>query len=157
MKMLKYVIPLYLLYVSPDALSQPCQSLNSLQWMLGDWVADNDKTVTRESWHQISAKTFEGFGESTNKYSNKRQSIELLRLVEMNDELFYIAKPQQNKLPVAFKLTYCNNQHLIFENIEHDFPKKLEYKLNKNNKMFVTVSGEQEKKFTIKFIKHDDN
>lgn len=155
MKIIQYVFTISLLYVPLDALSQPCQSLNSLQWILGDWVADNGKTVTIESWRKVSAKTFEGFGESTNKSANKRQSIELLRLVEMSDELFYIAKPSQNNLPVAFKLTKCTNNSAIFENSAHDFPKKLEYSLPTENKLRVTVTGEQGKGFSINFIRHD--
>ena len=155
--MFKHLFTILLLYVSPDALSQPCQSLNSLQWMLGDWVADNDKAVTIESWRKVSAKTFEGFGESTNKSANKRQSIELLRLVEMNDELFYIAKPSQNNLPIAFKLTKCTNKSATFENADHDFPKKLEYSLATEDTLHVTVTGEQGKGFSISFIRHDGN
>ena len=155
MKIIKLVFTIILFYVSTDAYSQPCNSLTSLHWLLGTWVAEHRKTVTIESWRKVSPKTFEGVGKSSTKASNKRHSSELLRLIEMNNELFYIAKPEQNNLPVAFKLTECTNKSVVFENPAHDFPKKLEYKLKTDHEMFVIVSGEQGKRFTINFIRHD--
>jgi hypothetical protein len=155
MKMIKLFFAIILFYVSTDTHSQPCNSLNSLQWILGDWRADSGKTINIESWRKVSAKTFEGFGESRTKDSNTPKSTELLRLIEMANELFYIAKPKQNNLPVAFKLIHCTIKSAVFENPEHDFPNKLEYKLTADNKMVVTVSGIKGKSFTLNFIRQD--
>lgn len=141
-------------FFSQEGLAQPCHSLTRLKWMLGDWVADNGKTVTTESWKQVSDKTFEGFGESNIKSSNLHQSSELLRLVELDKEIFYIAKPQQNNFPTAFKLMNCSNKQAVFKNPEHDFPKKLIYKLTGVNRLSVIVSGEEGKSFTLEFHKH---
>lgn len=173
MKILKLLLVIILAFLSADTLAQlkpelkpepqantelkSCNSLNEFHWLLGDWVADNGKSVTIESWQQVSPHTFEGFGESNLKSSNKRQSVELLRLVEMNNEIFYIAKPQQNKHPVGFKLTQCTNKNAVFENPDHDFPKKLNYRLMTHNQIQVIVSGDKGQSFSILFIKHNDN
>ena len=157
MKIFRSVLAIVLIYVSPYTFSQSCNSIRSIQWLLGYWVADDGKTITVESWKKVSPLTFEGFGESRSKSSGERQSRESLRLIEMANELFYVAKPEQNNLPVAFKLTRCSNKSAVFENPAHDFPKKLEYQLSIENKMTVTVSDEKGKSFNITFIRRDDS
>lgn len=154
MKFQKIFLIILLSFISQESLSQQCHSLNSLQWLLGDWVADNGETVTLESWKQVSDKTFEGFGETNVKSANVRQSSELLRLVELNNEVFYIAKPNQNEFPTAFKLMACSSKLVIFENPKHDFPTKLIYELTDVNSLRVIVSGRNGKSFTIEYNKH---
>ena len=78
-----------------------------------------------------------------------------MRLVEMSGEIFFLAKVNHNKRPVAFKLTQCLARTAVFENSDHDFPKKLEYKLISGNKLTVTVSDGHDKGFTINFVKRD--
>ena len=75
----------------------------------------------------------------------------------MDNEIFYLAKPEQNDFPVAFKLTQCSSKNAVFENSTHDFPRKLDYQLGANNKMSVIVSGEIGNSFKINFIKRDDS
>ena len=157
MKIIRVVLAIFLVYMSPFSFAQSCNSIRSVQWLLGHWVADDGKNITTESWEKVSSLTFEGFGESRAKTSNERQTSESLRLIEMANELFYLAKPEQNDLPVAFKLTHCSSKSAVFENAAHDFPKKLEYQLDVNNKMKVTVSGEKGRSFDINFIRHDDS
>ena len=41
---------------------QACNSLGSLRWMLGDWVADGSKTTFHESWRELGPKSYEGTG-----------------------------------------------------------------------------------------------
>ena len=68
-----------------------------------------------------------------------------------------MAKVASNNLPVAFKLTSCTAKTAIFENSQHDFPKKLNYQLNKDKSITVFVSGEKGKGFSIEFIGEDDS
>jgi len=108
------------------ALTQPCDSLDTVRWILGKWLAQDDNTFTYETWRQISPRTFEGMGEVTRKATMEKQSMETLRLVEMSGEIFYLAKVGHNALPIAFKLVHCADEVVIFENPLHDFPKRLE-------------------------------
>jgi hypothetical protein len=75
----------------------------------------------------------------------------------MSGEIFYMAKVVSNDLPVAFKLTSCTTNTAIFENSQHDFPKKLSYQLNKDKSITVSVSGENDEGFLIEFMGEDDN
>ncbi|MEW6991134.1 DUF6265 family protein [Colwelliaceae bacterium 6441] len=88
---------------------------------------------------------------------NKIVSSETLRLVEMSGEIFYIAKVKSNDSPIAFKLTNCTKNTAIFENSQHDFPKKINYKYKKNKGISVFVSGENGKGFLIEYTGKEDS
>lgn len=147
------ILPLLILVsFASCAHAQPCDSVQSINWMLGHWTSDEGKNVTTESWKRVSPETYEGLGETHSKESKQLISSESLRLVEMANEVFYVAKVAHNEHPIAFKLTQCSSQMAVFENPDHDFPKKLEYQLDKNQ-LTVIVSDGKEKGFKVSFEK----
>ena len=81
-----------------------------------------------------------------------RVSQESLRLVEMSGEVFYVAKVGHNDLPIAFKLTSGSDDRAVFENPQHDFPKRLEYRLTEG-RLVVTVSDGGTRGFTLDFTR----
>ena len=122
-KLLISVLLILLLTASFTAVySQSCDSLESVEWITGEWIAEHEDVITREKWVKVSARSFEGVGGITRKTTGET-SGETLRLVEMSGEIFFIAKVAQNPLPVAFKLTHCPAGVAVFENASHDFPK----------------------------------
>ena len=143
-------VVLCLIFQHP-AHAESCVTVESLKWLLANWQSENNGIKTNESWKQISEKTFEGFGYTYSIEKDKIVSSETLRLVEMSKELFYVAKVPNNNLPVSFKLTTCSGKSAVFENVRHDFPKKISYELNNENNITVYVSGENDKGFSIKF------
>ena len=83
---------------------------------------------------------------------------ETLRLVSMSDGVFYIAKVTENDLPVPFRMTRCADDLAVFENPEHEAPRKLTYKLkranvNNDDVLEVTVEGGAMKAFTLQFAR----
>lgn len=138
----------------PTARADSCDSLQAVEWLVGDWVGrDGDKTVV-ETWKKITADTFEGSGTTTR--AGKPAGSESLRLVRMADGVFYLAKVAHNPLPIAFELTQCSAQALVFENPAHDFPRKLEYRLDEDNNLSVRVSDSKDKGFTLAFRRRTD-
>jgi len=132
------------------ALAETCHTMKSLNWLIGTWQnQNNDRTIT-ESWQQVSDKTLEGRGATY--VDGKLKSRESLRIVEMANSLYYIAKVDHNPLPVAFKLTSCTDSNVIFENRHHDFPKRIAYTFVGKGNMRVVVSDGESKEFSISFI-----
>jgi hypothetical protein len=140
-----------LLILQTTAQAKSCSTLESLTWLIGDWKSEDSKLKINESWKRISDKTFEGSGYTYSIEKNKIVSSETLRLVEMTGEVFYLAKVASNNLPVAFKLTSCTVETVIFENSQHDFPQKISYQLNEEKNLTVFVTGEKAKGFSIQF------
>ncbi len=162
---MKKLLSALLLLTSVNANAYKCNSLSELNWLLGDWktqVKQNLATelsaneplttelLTTESWLKLSDKTFEGVGKTAN-------NTESLRLLEMSDEIFYLAKVSHNPSPVAFKLTACKSNAFVFENEQHDFPNTIEYTLINSTAMQVKVSDNSEKSFTIQLYRVKDN
>ncbi len=130
-----------------------CRSLDSLQWLLGDWLADGEKSSFHESWSARGPETWEGKGTQTSKAVPANASSEDLRLVELNDGVFYIAKVSHNPLPVAFRLSECEDGHFVFVNPAHDFPKRLDYERQGDDKLRVRVSDGAGEGFSLDFVR----
>jgi len=133
------------------AFAQACGSLNDLRWLLGDWTAEGDRTTFHESWTESTPQTFEGSGIERSKPDGAEKGGEALRLVEMAGGVFYVSKVTHNALPVAFRLTGCDSGSYVFENPAHDFPRRLEYRRDGDDRLVVRVSDGGEKGFTLDF------
>ena len=56
-----------------------------------------------------------------------------------------------NDYPVAFRLTACEADRLVFENPGHDFPRRLEYRRVDGDRLEVHVSDGEERGFKLDF------
>jgi ketosteroid isomerase-like protein len=130
-----------------------CNSLASLDWLIGEWLAEGGKTTWRESWMAISPKTWEGRGVESSKSDPRKQGSEELRIVEMGGSIFYLAKVTHNELPVPFRLIECGDGRLVFANPAHDFPRRLDYERQPDGRLHVRVSDGTDKGFTLEFAR----
>ena len=147
--------------------SRECGNLNRYSWILGEWQFLSDKKIMIESWKRIDGQNFVGIGrteprvqrtENNHNVSSDKESawVESLRITEMSGQVFFIAKPPQNKLPTAFLLDYCDKNTLKFVNPQHDFPKVIEYHLNDKNNLVAKVSGDNNQGFQIEYKKQPE-
>lgn len=148
---MKYLIVFFLSIISIDVTAQACHSLDELDWIYGSWESQDQDRLITESWGRVSDMTLEGFGATY--VEGKLQSSESLRIVEMSEALYYIAKVSHNSLPVVFKLNECSDRNAVFENQNHDFPKRIEYLSIGSDKIMVIVGDVKEKNFTISYIR----
>ena len=142
-----------LVLLSGPAFADTCHTLASLDWLLGQWVAEGSKSTIRESWTARSTTTWEGEGTEASREEPARTSREDLRLVVMSDAVYYVAKVAHNELPVAFRLSECADDRLVFVNPAHDFPRRLDYVREGGDRMSVRVSGGADQGFTLNFAR----
>ncbi len=140
------------LFALPAAAGE-CRTLGSLDWLLGEWIADGARSTFRESWAARGPQTWEGTGVETSKADPGKESGEVLRLVEMADGVFYLSKVTHNELPVAFRLSECADGRYAFVNPAHDFPKRLDYVREGADRLKVRVSDGADKGFTLDFAR----
>lgn len=138
-------------------LKASCSDLSKVGWILGDWQSKGEKRLQTEVWKKSDDNTYIGTGTTVSLNSKKPPFVESLRLLEMSDEVFYLAKTPQNKLPVAFKLTECSDGVAKFVNTEHDFPNSLHYKKNGSNQLLVEVRSNKGDGFDISFSAKQSN
>ncbi len=131
-------------------------NLNSVSWLLGEWISTGKTQRTIEVWQKISEKSFEGYGQVQSVAGDSIFSYESLRLLEMSGGIYFLAKVSHNDYPVAFALTSHSDTSAVFENPTHDFPKKISYQLKAAGMLIVTV-GDSSEYFKIQFTKNSNS
>ena len=52
----------------------------------------------------------------------------------------YVARPS-GQAEASFRLVRLQNKEAVFENLEHDFPQRIIYRLQSDNSLFARVEG----------------
>lgn len=101
---------------------------SSFDWIRGTWLMNDNGMVVGETWtrqdaHHYQGRAFALAGKDSSVYEN-------VVLEKKGDDWFYTvtATRQNDNKPVAFRLTSSENNTFIFENPEHDFPKRIIYR-----------------------------
>lgn len=110
------------------------------EWLVGDWSRPTRGGRLVESWRAAGPRTLEGEVRFVGPDGTGVQA-EALLLAEMGDAIFYIPRPRENPLPVAFRLVEKSERRLIFENPEHDFPTRIGYELGDDGALLAWIAG----------------
>jgi len=114
--------------------------LADLAWMAGDWQTDaNGRTISDEHWARPAGGVM--IGMSRTVAGNKLVSFESLRIEQRGESIFYVASVKGRCPATDFKLTRQNAQEAIFENPDHDFPKRIIYRKQSAQEMTALVDG----------------
>jgi hypothetical protein len=124
-----------------EANKETTGNFNKLSWLTGTWNRTNVKPGRKahERWELAGTLQMKGFGVSMKEKDTL--FVEKIQLLVKDNHIWYVADVPQNKEPVYFKLTAITNDGFTCENPAHDFPKKIEYKLD-GNKLRATISGD---------------
>jgi len=128
-----------------------CIKQKALDRIVGTWKIEDKESY--EYWEKKSDYLYQGY--SYKIKDNKKIITEFLSLKSKNGKLIYNATvpDQNNGKTVSFVLNPKITDGLSFENLEHDFPKKIIYNLVNENTITVNVLGEGEKGFSINLTK----
>jgi hypothetical protein len=158
-KMFNRLLMSLVLFGGLNAYASDCGDAAVAHWMLGNWQSKTAQSIVTENWLSAGGNSMTGLGTtvSLNGSVAGASFVESLGVIQMAGEVFYLAKPQQNKVPVAFKLVECSDNYLKFANPLHDFPQTIEYRLHSPNRMVALVVGGS-KQFSIDFsLQVDDS
>jgi hypothetical protein len=122
-----------------------------INWLKGHWERINVKEgrSAHEKWEVVNNNELKGWGVSMRGADTS--FVEALRIVMKDGALYYVADVPENPNPVFFKFTSIDETGFICENLEHDFPKKIEYQLRGDSLKAVT-SGDG-KELVFDFVK----
>jgi Domain of unknown function (DUF6265) len=95
----------------------------------GVWKMNTKRGAIFEEWKKIDKNYLQNKG-----YMIKGKDTivnERVALTNTNAGIFYtsMVEDQNNKQPIAFKMTKAENDMFVFENPQHDFPKRIIYKM----------------------------
>lgn len=124
--------------------------LAELSNMLGTWTVEKGGKLYVEQWRSVSDSTFEGESQVINSETKEIVSYESMRIVDMSDRLYYIAKVAHNSLPIVFTADHCSTERVDFINPKHDFPNLIRYRVFENT-LLAEVIDQSGEGFTIEF------
>lgn len=117
------------------------EKINQLSWLLGTWEGiDDNELLFVEVWNKGAGTWMDGKG-ATLTPDGDTLFKETLKIELVEGVPYYVATVPQNPGPVLFKLTESSESHCVFENLDHDFPQRIEYTLQSNSTLFVKLEG----------------
>lgn len=120
------------------AMSQSQTDIEKLSWVLDRWISSDGESTSYEHWVKVDNNHFKG-GSETIK-NGDTVFAEILDIKTIDGSVYYIADVPHNPAPVKFKLTFLTDNEAVFENPEHDFPKKISYKQVEGN-LHASIEG----------------
>jgi hypothetical protein len=105
------------------------KTFKKLYALEGTWKMTTKRVAIYEEWKKINEHYLQNRGYMVT--GNDTVTNERVALTNTEDGIFYTStvEDQNNKQPVAFKMTKAENNMFVFENPKHDFPKRIVYKL----------------------------
>jgi hypothetical protein len=114
--------------------------VSDLGWMSGDWQTDpSGRAVSEEHWTRPAGGSMIGL--SRTLVGDRTASFEFLRVEERGESIYYVASPRGRCPATDFKLTRLSGQEAVFENPQHDFPKRIIYRRNTDGGLTASVDG----------------
>ena len=137
----KYVLLMIAMFVMSESQAQLNAGL-----LTGLWKIDGKEQF--EEWKQFANSDL--YGISFNVVGDITRTLETLSIRQIGDQVIYNATvPDQNEgKTISFALNKNLKDKLSFENMKHDFPKKIQYTKLTDTRIFVEVLGENEKGFS---------
>lgn len=115
-------------------------TLADLSWMSGDWqTAPGGKTQIEEHWTQAAGASMMGMGRTV--AGDKTVEFEYVRIEQRADGIYYVAHPKARCPGTDFKLTRASATEAVFENPQHDFPKRVIYRKTAEDALTATIDG----------------
>lgn len=139
------ISPLLLLIgFGPAAAQNP-----SLDWIAGHWCVDLGKVTVEELWLPPHGGVVVGLGRT--RTPDQTTAFEYFRIVDRDGTQSYIAQPD-GQPPTVFRRTAGGERWVRFENPDHDFPRRVEYR-REGDALWAEVAGpgENDKDVVITF------
>ena len=115
-------------------------TLADISWISGDWQTEpGGRRQIEEHWTTVAGQSM--LGMSRTVAGDKTVEFEYLRIEQRADGIYYVAHPKARCPGTDFKLTRASATEAIFENPQHDFPKRIIYRKTADDALTATIDG----------------
>jgi Domain of unknown function (DUF6265) len=143
MRKLLLLLPVLLLHMT--ALCQHSEStFQQLVKLKGRWIMQTDKLTITEQWQQKNKTEY--LGRSWTSRRKDSTLNETLVLSYENGVIKYTSTlvGENDGESISFVLTKAENDMYVFENPQHDFPKRIIYHFKSNNQLTASIDDGKE-------------
>ena len=122
--------------------NRPAQSfkIEDLAWISGDWETAPGRMQIDEHWTKVAGNSL--IGMSRTVAGGKTVFFEYLRIEARGSDIYYVAHPKARTPGTDFKLARLTGQEAVFENLTHDFPKRIIYRKNGDGSLTARIEGD---------------
>lgn len=126
-------------------------SVTEFDFLIGRWKVEHKDQF--EVWEKNDKQILMGSGIKVE--NDQERVLETLQIINNQDQIYYIAtvSDQNEKKPITFTLNRAVEDVWSFENPNHDFPKKIQYKKVDEHTLYIQVLGENDKGFSFRMVK----
>ena len=122
------------------SLSPQTQTIADLSWISGDWqTAPGGRAQIEEHWTSVAGGSMMGISRTV--AGEKTVEFEYLRIEQRADGIYYVAHPKARCPGTDFKLTKASANEAVFENPQHDFPKRIIYRKSGDDSLTASIDG----------------
>lgn len=115
-------------------------TLTDIAWISGDWQTEpGGKRQIEEHWTAAAGASM--LGMSRTVAGDKTVEFEYLRIEQRTDGIYYVAHPRARCPGTDFKLTRASATEVVFENPQHDFPKRIIYRKSGDDSLTASIDG----------------
>jgi len=134
------LLGLLLLTACQSAPSTADPEWQPVNFMIGAWRSlEDDGGSTLEVWTVPHGMTM--YGQNRTVARGELAFFELLSIEKRGDQFIYVARPRGAKA-TEFPLTESGENSATFVNNDHDFPKRIRYRLSADgNELLATADG----------------
>ncbi len=130
---------LLLMWISVGLVEEPID-IDRLAWLSGCWTSDGAEEGSGEQWSKPGGGTM--LGTSRFVRNGKTVAYEFTRISETEDgSLIFVAAPS-GQASNAFPLASIDSHEVVFEDLEHDFPQRILYRLIEPERLLGRIEGE---------------
>src|ERR1051325_8471544 len=138
--MLKQIAPVLLFALLIINTSTQTPPLADLAWIAGDWQTEpGGRRQIEEHWTQAAGASMMGMSRTV--AGDKTVEFEYLRIEQRADGIYYVAHPKARCPGTDFKLTRASATEAVFENPQHDFPKRIIYRRTSDDSLTASIDG----------------
>ena len=122
------------------ALPPQTPTIADLSWIAGDWqTAPGGRAQIEEHWTNVAGDSMMGMSRTV--AGEKMVEFEYLRIEQRADGVYYVAHPKARCPGTDFKLTKASATEAVFENPQHDFPKRIIYRKTAEDSLTASIDG----------------
>jgi len=125
-------------------------TIADVSWIAGDWQTPaGGRRQIEEHWTAAAGGSM--MGVSRTIAGDKTVEFEYLRIEQRADGIYYVAHPKARCPGTDFKLTRASASEAVFENPQHDFPKRIIYRKTEDGLTASIDGGEGTKAMSFPF------
>lgn len=122
------------------------KDFEKLKPIVGTWLNKRTRGDIYETWTRSSQTEFAGM--SYTLANGDTTPLEKVRLYLQGSQIVYapVAAGQNDEKEVLFKLKSIEASRFVFENLQHDFPKRIVYDFRSSDSLYAHIEGEMQSK-----------